>query len=814
VYAGQELAEALQSYRDQGLSLVYSSHLVTASMKVLNPPRGNDAVSQLREILNAHQLDLKTVDGLFLVVRETPDSGAGSSPAMILLLIESPGMDGTISIDSEPALGAAQKIAGGLWQFESVAPGSYQLTVTAPGYHSSVHQVEVKGSEIRLIKPELAIAPAQLEELNVSASRYVLIANSQFYIDQRAIQALPDLGEDPIRSAHRLPGAAAGGLSARSHFRGGENDETAIYFNGLKLTDPFHIRDYHNIFSSIDARAVAGVEAYTGGFPARYGDQMSGVLLLESQRPDQPRHTELGFSIYNTSLLSSGYSEDGKWEWLGSARRSNLGLLLSDDLGKPDYFDVFAELAVYLNPDTRLSLNALYADDQVLVITESDPSELEQSKSNTRNTHAWFRLENQWTANLSSGSSIWLSSLDNSRIAEVNDPEQMQAAVNDQRRIKSYGLSQQWNFDGFTNHQLRWGFEWARDDARYDYHSHSEYFEFAANWPGLENPTETDIQANPSGQRYGIYVADRWQFSESSAVDLGLRWDSQHYTSPEFNDQLSPRISFLHSFNTDVELRLTWGRYYQSQAIQRLQVEDGIDHFFAPQRADHFIAGIRYQPASKYRLRVEVFQKNYDRLKPRFENLYDSLALIPELEPDRVRLDPTSAQAHGLELSLESRNDSDLDWWVSYSLSRTTDQVNGQKQNRSWDQRHAIQAGMALQKGPWEYGLALSWHSGWPTTGMELGFDEEEDEYFPLAGPRNAENLANYLTLDFRVSREFNVRKGRLSAFFEVSNATNRKNPCCIDFDTDEDEDGNVFLDRTVDNWLPLLPAIGLFWEF
>ena len=70
---------------------------------------------------------------------------------------------------------------------------------------------------------------AELEPLAISASRYLLFSNSQFFIDQRALQALPDLGEDPVRAAHRLPGTAAGGLSSRSHFRGGEHNETAMF---------------------------------------------------------------------------------------------------------------------------------------------------------------------------------------------------------------------------------------------------------------------------------------------------------------------------------------------------------------------------------------------------------------------------------------------------------------------------------------------------------------------------------------------------------------------------------------------------------
>jgi hypothetical protein len=58
------------------------------------------------------------------------------------------------------------------------------------------------------------------------------------------------------------------------------------------------------------------------------------------------------------------------------------------------------------------------------------------------------------------------------------------------------------------------------------------------------------------------------------------------------------------------------------------------------------------------------------------------------------------------------------------------------------------------------------------------------------------------------------VKIGRLSGFFEVTNATNRRNECCIDYDLDEDDDGNVFLDRTVEHWLPIIPAIGVLWEF
>jgi outer membrane receptor protein involved in Fe transport len=753
-YAGRAVQEVLDEFRAGGFPLVYSTRLVTPALTVAEEPLFRQPTALVREILEPHGLTLRDVDGVYFVIRQEE---AYPAPA-------------PSDTDSDSGAGAASE-------------------------------------------------PLELEEINVSASRYVLFSNSQFFIDQRAVQALPDLGEDPIRSAQRLPGAAAGGLSSRSHFRGGEHNETAIYLNGLKLLDPFHIRDYHSIFSSIDARAISGVEAYTGGFPVAYGDQLSGVLLLDTRQPEEPLHTELGLSFYNASILNSGFAADGRVDWLVSARRSNLDLWLDDSLGKPDYADLFAELGVELGANHRLSVNALYADDQVVVTTESDPAELEQSISDTQSTHLWLSVESQWTPSLSSTTVLSYSALDNRRRAEVNDPERMIARVFDQRDASIYGLSQDWRLDDVGGHALQAGFELRRERARYDYRSAAEYRGFYEFWPGIENPVTSAIRAAPEGHSMAFYLSDRWRLTESTRLLLGLRWDRQTYTEPQFDGQLSPRISLLQTLDPVTELRLTWGRYSQSQAIQELQVEDGQDRFFAPQRADHWIAGIRRGFGDGYRLRAEVFYKDYRRLKPRFENLFDPLALIPELAPDRVRVDPASARAAGIELTLEYRGREDLDGWVTYSLARVEDRIGGAKQLRSWDQRHAVQAAIAWRPGPWEIGAAVSIHTGWPTTGMSLGVaphgeGEEDPVYFPIPGPRNAERLGTFAQLDFRISRDIAVRKGRLSAFLELTNATNRRNDCCIDYDIDEDADGDVFLDRTVEHWLPLIPAVGMFWEF
>jgi hypothetical protein len=50
--------------------------------------------------------------------------------------------------------------------------------------------------------------------------------------------------------------------------------------------------------------------------------------------------------------------------------------------------------------------------------------------------------------------------------------------------------------------------------------------------------------------------------------------------------------------------------------------------------------------------------------------------------------------------------------------------------------------------------------------------------------------------------------------FIEITNTTNRKNPCCSDYSTETGANGNVYLVSNTEYWLPIVPSIGLLWEF
>src|SRR6185436_5565854 len=196
------------------------------------------------------------------------------------------------------------------------------------------------------------------------------IQPSSAFFSREQIENLSELGDDTMRVAHRLPGIASNEFSARSHVRGGAVDETVVIFDGLKLMEPFHLRDYQSIFSAIDQRVVSGIQIYSGGFPAAYGDALSGLTVIDQREPTGLHH-EIGLSLLYTSVLSSGTFRDGRAQWLVSARRGNIDRLLNNELGEPSYRDGFVHIATMLGSKHRLTLNAIGFDDDILVTPEN-----------------------------------------------------------------------------------------------------------------------------------------------------------------------------------------------------------------------------------------------------------------------------------------------------------------------------------------------------------------------------------------------------------------------------------------------------------
>ena len=74
--------------------------------------------------------------------------------------------------------------------------------------------------------------------------------------------------------------------------------------------------------------------------------------------------------------------------------------------------------------------------------------------------------------------------------------------------------------------------------------------------------------------------------------------------------------------------------------------------------------------------------------------------------------------------------------------------------------------------------------------------------------------FADYNSLDFRVTRTFSLTHGVLDVFVEATNLLSNANACCIQYTVRRDPDGIQYLNKKVDDWLPLVPSAGVLWRY
>jgi hypothetical protein len=288
---------------------------------------------------------------------------------------------------------------------------------------------------------------------------------------------------------------------------------------------------------------------------------------------------------------------------------------------------------------------------------------------------------------------------------------------------------------------------------------------------------------------------------------VGLRWDEETYGA-DADNQLAPRLNLAWNVGAGTRLLASAGRFEQFQGIEELPVEDGVTAFSPAQRADHYVVGLEHDLAPAYALRMEVYRKDYGDLRTRYESLYDPLSLAPELRWDRTAIAPSSAIAEGVELLLTRKPVDAWSGWFSYAWSRVDDRVDGSEVRRSWDQTHTFNFGTLWSAGPWQATLAGQYHTGWPVT--PIGLDAQGSV---VQGPRNGSRYADYGSVDARVSYEWTLPRGTLTLHGELTNAFDRRNPCCTDFEYTV-IDGTPTLEHELRHWLPLVPSVGVLWKF
>ncbi len=809
-YVGRPLKDVIDELRAEGAPLAYSSRLLPRTLTVEHEPHATAPLEIARELLAEHGLALRETAGVWLVVRGAVPAQA--APGAVALRVRTAATRAPLAsgrVQADPPSGPVAPIEAGKTRLAGLSPGPHVLEIEADGYLPERVTVDVAAGQTVSVSVALAQATPQLEELTVTASRYDVrneVQPSASYFTRDQIESLGELGADTLRTVHRLPGVATNEFSSRSHVRGGAVDEMAVLFDGVRLVEPYHLRDYEAVFSAIDQRLVGGLDVYSGGFPVAYGDALSGITLIEPREPMAPEH-ELGVSLLYSSLLMSGSVDSGDVRWLISARRGNIDRLLEPQLGKPSYRDGFAHVAITLGAKHDLSWSDIGLDDDITVTPESG-SNHEVGVSDASTNQWWLKLDSRWSDALSSRTLLYSTSFSSERTGIVDDSGSLEGSASDARALDGLGLRQDWTWRVSQRQLLTFGAEAERLDAHYDYASTVASFGVLATLGADAAPRAYRLTAR--GSVYGAYLADRVRLTDRLVADLGFRLDRHTYLPAGTAEPVAPRASLLYRLGAETDLRLSVGRFLQAERPLDLPIEDGVTVFAPPQDATHSIIGVEHRFVRDLAVRVEAFRKQTRDVKPYYENLFDPLVLLPELRPGRVRIAPDRSDARGVEVLVTGERP--VAWWLSYSLARADDLIDGERVPRSWDQRHAASGGVTLNVGPWSLSSTLTYHTGWPATALAI----EAGAQGPVAavdGTRNGMRLGAVRRLDFHASRSFAIRAGALKYTAELMNVTDRENPCCLGYDVVA-APGGATLAPFVHESVPLTLNTGILWQF
>jgi TonB dependent receptor-like, beta-barrel/TonB-dependent Receptor Plug Domain len=666
------------------------------------------------------------------------------------------------------------------------------------------------------VTPESVSAPLPLETVVVTGSlhrlAYTGLTASAFSFSAEDLTLVPTLGSDAMRATLRLPGVSSVGVSAKPRIRGGLQDELLVMQDGVELLEPFHLADYHSAYSSLDYHTIESVDVYTGGFPSRYGNRMSGVMEIGNQWQEGDYNTDIGVSSFASFIHTRGeFSAQKPGRWLLSYRQGDLSELtgyIDSRSGEPRYKDFSARLGSSWSEALDLSAGVVYAEDDVEFLDEE-----ESASSRIDNLYTWLGAD--WLVSRSLGARFTLSWLDFERHKqqasfEEDEEDPGKGGFLDHRQeVQRLALRNDWSRISDNTH---WEFGWQleHNDASYRHQSLIDRGELAEIL-GTEGEVERAIVAQPEGWSGGSYVQLEWDLTARFTLQPSLRWDWQNYYLHSSSQQeLSPRLGMAYWWSDATLLRLSMGRFVQQEGIQELQVLDGVTHFFRPQRSDQVVAGIQWQNP-RINLMAELYYKHYDNPKGRYENIFNPFVLLPEMEPDRVALAPDRARARGMDLDGKFQLNDSLTGFLRYSYMDATDRINGNWVDRRWSQRHTVNSGLIWQGDSFSLSLALSWHSGWRSS--EVPAFVAEDTVLPLEAVLNNTELDDYFSLDVGARKFWEWPRARVEIYADFINVTDHRNLAGIDYDIEE-VDGGYTLTPDNETLLRHVPSVGITLSF
>lgn len=810
-FVGTPLSEALKTLaQEQHVLIAFPERAVSPYSVTLNLNPAASLNQNLQLLLRGTDLTFRELEnGQFIISsqRTSPEQTRGLPPKTTYTL-RGFVLDAT---SGEPLSQATIRIPGtrlGTYTNEQ----GYFLLADLPQRYDSL-EVRYLGYLTQTIaftpaspvEIKMTLVQRELEDVVISegSDQVVTLADaaSQLTLNPRRIQALSGLGEpDVLRALQFLPGIHSGDESAAGlHIRGGRPEENMVMFDGITVYQPGHL--FGN-FSAFNPQAVKELSVQRGGFDARYGGRISGVIDITG-RPEQMQKAsgELGINL----MSSNAFFQVPFWknkgavmvafrrsssQWLDAGFYSALTQNVLDSLhlsrqssGQPSLSNIpdfqFSDFntKVVLRPSDRdfISLSAYLAKDNLQYqwkdgIT-SEEWFLQSEKTVLRNQGLSLNWKRQWNQRyLSKLTAAW-SSFDN--LFQIKQSYNLAPAY-----INGWDQG-----NGIRDLSIRLDQELQLNATqRLDFGVHATHFSLDSmlHFLGDGDLQEYQNEAN----LLSAYAQYAWQPDARLSLTLGGRWD--YYTGTQ-KGYAAPRLSFRYQLSPHLYLKGVWGYYYQYLNRTEMGSLAGLagDYWTLANGtstsvlgAEHFILGAAYE-AKGWLIDAEIYQKNISGLISYVDALYSIEDFTPILFKDGTGV------ARGMDLMVQKKI-GPYTAWVSYSLSevryRFPELIEAQFFPASHDQRHQLSLVNLLQKGHWDFAVNWIFASGRPYSEAERVLSTQliggDQRYYIGYGPLHGARMKAYHRLDVSATLTLPTWKDRIDSKVGVSifNLYNRQN--------------------------------------
>ncbi len=639
-------------------------------------------------------------------------------------------------------------------------------------------------------------APIQLKKIVVTPGRFAIYdgASARLSLSKKQIERFPLIDNDVMRSAHTLPGVVASDYSARFSVRGGEKDDIAVRLDGMELYNPYHLQDFGGAISLIGLGLIQRAELLIGGFPAEYGEKMSGVFDITTKAANAQKFSaDFGLDLINaTALLEGPLSQKGGW--MLSARRGYVDLILGlmdiDERYKPQYADVYGKLTYQLTARDTLTVNGLYGWDKNRIRVDDVDNNLD---SRYDNATAWTKWRHVF------GTSNWT---DVFIFTGTAGQDRTTGKANfDNREFGFVGMKAEATVNALEKHTFRSGLSWRWLAGQYDY-------DVQERQSGINRYESIHVNFEGTGSEVTAFLQDEWQPTSKLAIQVGGRYFFQNYRAANIQRyEIGPRLALAVQPTENIILRGTWGIYHQPIHLMGLPIEDGVKTVGHAEQATHYVVGAEYTPTQNFLMRVEGYYNTFDNLAGRLREFG---------RQNQVFVSPESGNAKGIDMFVTHAISHQWAWSIGYAYGIAKEIAGNETIFRQYDRRHSLAVSSSHQLSlTWHLYLSWRFYTGEPSTplihtlvNLPNGGSACERQF----GKTHSERLPPYHSLDFRITKRSPYKRWELTWYFQILNLYNRTNVDQYALSEIRDENTGKIIDCLIEEepLFPIVPTLGI----